>query len=112
MEFPLSFHNGKVNPLRPMKFSHAFRATLDRYQIKGTDIAEATGLTPAQVSNFRNGKNLRIDTVERILAALKPEERRYLLDLVFDNPLADGYPPNRNLRGQGERSPKKNTPLR
>ena len=41
-----------------------------RFNLTGAEIAEKTGLTPTQISKFRKGENLRIDSVERILDAL------------------------------------------
>ncbi len=66
-----------------MIFADAFRETVFRFQLTGTEIAEKSGVSAPQVSEFRNGKaNLRIDNVERILAALTEEQRDYLLNLV------------------------------
>lgn len=65
-----------------MDFSQAFKMTLFRFDLNGSDIAERSGLTSAQISNFRNGKNLRIDSVERILKTLPEEARAYMLHLV------------------------------
>ncbi|MBD2019235.1 helix-turn-helix transcriptional regulator [Leptolyngbya sp. FACHB-36] len=65
-----------------MKFSEAFRETVFRFKLSGAEIAERSGLTTAQISQFRNGKNLRIDSVEKILNALTLEQRQYLLMLV------------------------------
>ena len=65
-----------------MRFSEAFRETLFRFNLKGADLAERSGLTPTQISKFRNGENLRIDSVERILAALPEDAREYMLLLV------------------------------
>jgi transcriptional regulator with XRE-family HTH domain len=75
-----------------MKFSDAFRETLFRFNIKGADLAEKSGLTPTQVSKFRNGENLRIDSVERILEALPDEAREYMLLLVAQTREADHVP--------------------
>jgi len=68
-----------------MKFSEAFRETLFRFGLKSIDIAEQSGLTTGQISQFRNGKNLRIDSVERILEVLSPDARLYMLNLVARN---------------------------
>ncbi|WP_416667918.1 helix-turn-helix domain-containing protein [Egbenema bharatensis] len=65
-----------------MKFADAFRETLFRFELTGKEIAERSGLSPAQISEFRNGKNLRIDSVEKILDALPQEARNYMLKLV------------------------------
>jgi transcriptional regulator with XRE-family HTH domain len=68
-----------------MEFSEAFRETMFRFNLKGSDIAERSGLTQAQVSDFRNGKNLRIDSVERILKALPNDARSHLLERVKES---------------------------
>lgn len=82
-----------------MKFSEAFKETMFRFDLKGVDIAERSGLTAAQVSDFRNGKNLRIDSVERLLEALPSDARLYLLSLVAGErviPFAELQPESRN----------------
>jgi DNA-binding Xre family transcriptional regulator len=65
-----------------MKFADAFRLTMFHFKLSGADIAEKSGMSSAQISNFRNGKNIRTETLERILDALPPEARLYMLDLV------------------------------
>jgi DNA-binding Xre family transcriptional regulator len=75
-----------------MKFSEAFRETLFRFNIKGADLAQTSGLTPTQISKFRKGENLRIDSVERILAALPDEAREYMLLLVAQDREAGHVP--------------------
>lgn len=83
-----------------MKFSVAFRETLFRFNIKGVDLAERSGLTPTQISKFRNGENLRIDSVERILEALPDGAREYMLMLVLQRE-ADHVPlPTKPSEGQ------------
>lgn len=65
-------------------FGSAFRETLFRFRLTGAEIARKAGLTPNQVSAFQNGRNLRIDSVEKLLKALPSEARAYLLELVLD----------------------------
>jgi len=65
-----------------VRFSEAFKETMYRFDLKGADVAERSGLTEAQISNFRGGQNLRIDSVEKILDALPSEARLYMLSLV------------------------------
>ncbi|MBN8561104.1 MAG: helix-turn-helix transcriptional regulator [Leptolyngbya sp. UWPOB_LEPTO1] len=66
-----------------MKFANAFRETLFRFDLTGLEIAEKTGLTTTQISHFRNGvKNLRVDSIEKILDVLTQEQREYMLNLV------------------------------
>jgi transcriptional regulator with XRE-family HTH domain len=87
-----------------MRFSEAFRETLFRFNIKGADLAERSRLTPTQISKFRNGENLRIDSVERILEALPNEAREYMLLLVVQKREADHVPlpATKNPPGSGE----------
>jgi transcriptional regulator with XRE-family HTH domain len=75
-----------------MKFSEAFRETMFRFELTGTEISEKSGLTPTQISKFRKGENLRIDSVERILAALPLEAREYMMMLVLQQREADHVP--------------------
>ena len=65
-----------------MKFAQAFKLTMFHFNLSGVEIAQRSGLTTAQISNFRNGKNLRVDSVEQILEALPKEARSYMLNLV------------------------------
>ncbi len=67
-----------------MNFSDAFKETLFRFDLKGAEIAARSGLTTAQVSQFRQGKNIRTDSLEKVLAALSPDARRFMLDLVAE----------------------------
>jgi transcriptional regulator with XRE-family HTH domain len=75
-----------------MKFSEAFRETLFRFDIRGDELAAASGVTATQISKFRNGGNLRIDSVEKLLDALPDEARSYLLLLVAQRREADHVP--------------------
>lgn len=75
-----------------MKFSEAFRETIFRFDLKGAELAKQSGLTPAQVSEFRNGGNLRIDSVERLINALPPEAQEYMMLLVLQVREADHVP--------------------
>ena len=71
-----------------MRFSEAFKETLFRFNLKGADIAAISGMTTAQISQFRQGKNIRTEGLERILAALPLDARKYLFSLVEPDPLA------------------------
>lgn len=72
-----------------VRFSEAFKETMFRFDLTGAEIAERSGLTTAQISQFRNGRNIRIDNLERILAALPLNAREYLFSLVAPAPLAE-----------------------
>lgn len=68
-----------------MRFSDAFKETVFRFDLKGAEIAARSGLTEAQVSHFKRGNNLRIDSVEKILDALPLEARLFMLGLVAND---------------------------
>ena len=86
-----------------MRFSEAFRETMFRFSLKGNELAKRSGLTETQISDFRNGKNLRMDSVEKILKALSPEAREYMLILVLreDNAGIMPLPKPQNGEEQG-----------
>lgn len=83
-----------------MKFSEAFRETMFRFELTGAEVAQKSGLTPTQVSKFRNGENLRIDSVEKILEVLPEEAKEYMMLLVLQQREADHVP----LPASGDRS--------
>jgi hypothetical protein len=84
-------------PVSVRSFSDAFKETMFRFDLKGSDLAEQSGLTAAQISQFRHGKNLRIDSLEKILVAMPPEARRYMLSLVLEENLEDGVLPTQMI---------------
>lgn len=65
-----------------MRFYEAFAATLAHFNLKGIDLAEMGDVDPSQISRFRQGGNLRIQSVEKIMAALPPEAQVYMLNLL------------------------------
>ena len=75
-----------------MRLSDAFRETM-----KGIDVAEASGLSPNQISSFQNGGNLRSDSIDKLLAALnrlQPGSVEYMLSLVVvgdETPMPQGF---------------------
>lgn len=71
-----------------------------RFDLTGADIAAKSGLTPTQISKFRNGENLRIDSVEKILDALPEEAREYMLLLVVQQREADHVPLPKGIEGK------------
>lgn len=79
-----------------MKFSDAFKETMFRFKLTGAELSHRSGVTRGQISQFRNGKNLRIDSVERIIEALPQEAKIYMLFLVAGDEQPDSMPlPNR-----------------
>jgi DNA-binding Xre family transcriptional regulator len=67
-------------------FSEAFDEMMFRFKLKATDISVRSGVSESQISQFRKGKNVRIDTIQRILRALTPAQRKFMLDLVANEP--------------------------
>ena len=68
-----------------MKFADAFRETMFRYNLTGNKLAAESGLTEMQISKFRNGGELRTDSLEKLLEALPIEAREYMMGLVLSH---------------------------
>jgi len=68
-----------------VRLSEAFKETLFRFDLKGKELATKSGLTETQVSDFRNGKNLRSDSLDKLIGALPREAREYMLLLVLED---------------------------
>lgn len=64
------------------KFSKAFKEVMFRYKLSGAELAHISGLSTAQISRFRNGENLRIDSLEKLLWALPAEAYNYFFKLL------------------------------
>lgn len=69
----------------PMKFAQAFKESVFRYSLSGVKLAQDSGLTPGQVSKFRNGGELRTDSLEKLLEAMPLEAREYMMSLVLSH---------------------------
>jgi transcriptional regulator with XRE-family HTH domain len=80
----LWYKNGQEVGYGMRSFSEAFKETMFRFKLSGADISEKSGLTPSQISNFRNGHNLRADSVEKLLAAMPPDARRFMVLFVIE----------------------------
>lgn len=65
-----------------MRFADAFQETLFRFKLTGSEIAERSGLPATRISEFRHGKSIRIDNLEKIIKALPRDARLYMLELV------------------------------
>jgi transcriptional regulator with XRE-family HTH domain len=77
-----------------VKFFEAFRETMHRFNLSGSDLAESSGVSMSQISRFRGGQNVRVETVEQLLAAMPQEAREYMLALVAKiNPEVAPLPP-------------------
>ena len=75
-----------------MRFSDAFRETMFRYALTGKEIADRSGVSERQISRFRNGENLRTDSLEKLIQALPPDAREYMMLLVLQVREADHVP--------------------
>ncbi|MBD2234939.1 helix-turn-helix domain-containing protein [Phormidium tenue] len=67
-----------------MDFYDAFNKTLKRFDLKAGDLARKTDLSIQRVSQFKNGFNVRIDTLQKLLEVMPQEARRYMLLLVAE----------------------------
>jgi len=67
---------------KQVRFFEAFKETMHRFDLSGADLAESSGVSMSQISRFRGGQNLRIETVERLFKAMPQEAREYMLSLV------------------------------
>jgi len=65
-----------------VNFSKAYEETLFRFGLKASDIAEKAGISESTLSQFKNGKNVRIETMEKILGALPQDAKVFMLNLV------------------------------
>ena len=68
-----------------MKFADAFRETMFRFNLTGNKLATESGLTKMQVSKFRNGGDIRTDSLDKLIEALSPEAREYMMSLVLSH---------------------------
>lgn len=66
-----------------MDFSNAFDLTLKEFSLTGKAVAIDAGLREATVSNFRNGSDIRTDSLEKLIKALPPEAKQFLFLKVF-----------------------------
>lgn len=62
-----------------MRFSSAIDQTIDKFGLSAKAIAAAAEMTPAALSEYRNGRReVKTSTLESILSALPQEARQYL----------------------------------
>jgi hypothetical protein len=66
-----------------VRFYEAFAATLAHFNLKAVNLVEDGEVDASQISRFRQGGNLRIQSVERIMAALPPEAQVYMMKLLI-----------------------------
>jgi transcriptional regulator with XRE-family HTH domain len=66
-----------------MDYSQAFKRTLFEFGITGAELSRMSGVSPQQISAFRNGKQgVSTDTLQKLLEALDPKARAYFYQLV------------------------------
>lgn len=66
-----------------MDFSKAFDLTLKEFGLTGKAVAIDAGLREATVSNFRNGSDIRTDSLEKLIKALPPDAKQFLFLKIF-----------------------------
>lgn len=66
-----------------MDFSKAFDLTLKEFGLTGKAVAIDAGVREATVSNFRNGSEIRTDSLEKLIKALPPDAKQFLFLKVF-----------------------------
>ncbi|EKU97124.1 hypothetical protein Lepto7375DRAFT_0998 [Leptolyngbya sp. PCC 7375] len=66
-----------------MNFSKAFDLTLKEFGLTGKAVAVNAGVREATVSNFRNGSDIRTDSLEKLIKALPPDAKQFLFLKVF-----------------------------
>lgn len=66
-----------------MDFSKAFDLTLKEFGLTGKAVAIDAGLREATVSNFRNGSDIRTDSLEKLIKALPADAKQFLFLKVF-----------------------------
>lgn len=73
-----------------------FDETMKQYRITGKRLSEVTGVSPANISGFRNGKvNPPTDTLMRLLeglATIEPESKVYFCQLLAGSSFAYRVP--------------------
>ena len=63
-------------------FARAFKEVMFQYKLSAVELANASGVSTSQISRFRKGDNLRIDSVEKLLWALPPEAYKHFFELL------------------------------
>jgi predicted transcriptional regulator len=66
----------------PMNFSSACCQTLEHFNLNSADLCQRSGVSLSRFSNFKTGFNIRVDTLESLLAAMPQEAREYMVLLV------------------------------
>lgn len=66
-----------------MNYSEAFKRTLFEFDITGAELSRKSGVSPQQISSFKNGRQgVSTDTLQKLLEALPEKGRAYFYQLV------------------------------
>lgn len=71
-----------------MEYRDALRITMTVHRIKGKDLALSSGVSPSQISAYRNGSDLNISSFQAVINAMPPEARQYFYNLVASQNIA------------------------
>ena len=66
-----------------MNIKESLIRALDKFNVKSKAIADASGLSPSQLSHFRSGrKGLEVENIEKLINVLEPEVQLYFCSLL------------------------------
>ncbi|AFZ11477.1 hypothetical protein Cri9333_0519 [Crinalium epipsammum PCC 9333] len=65
-----------------MDFSLAFNLTVSQFGISAKDLAQRSGILESTISRFRNGHQIKTETLSRLLECLSVEQREYFLSAL------------------------------
>lgn len=65
-----------------INFSKAFNQTLNQLGIPAKAVAAQSGVSEVIISRFRNGQQIKTETLSRLLECLSDEARNYFFSLV------------------------------
>lgn len=66
-----------------MHFYQAFDQTIKEFDLNIHEIVTSSGISSSRLRLFRGGFDTRIDTVEKLIAAMPMAARRYCMELMF-----------------------------
>ena len=65
-----------------MDFSLAFNLTLNHFGITARSLAEQSGINEVMISRFRNGHQIKTETLSRLLECLPVHQREYFFSIM------------------------------
>ena len=80
-----------------MDFSLAFNLTLNQFDISAKELAQKSGVTETVISRFRNGHQVRTETLSRLLECFSVHQRDY-----FFSVFASGEDSKNQMRSNAE----------